>query len=122
MAVRLPNEIAEYYSGNLKEEIEGLYRKREVFEEINEISFLYGIREEALIKNVRFLLDSGKLFVKDGRLKWNPKAMTPEYFSLDDKVDSMKVSEREKDRIKKMVADNLDKMGRSDDLGNGAGV
>lgn len=83
---------------------------------LREISFLYDIDTEKLLKNIQWMLGAEKLFVKDGKLKWNPKAMNPEYISLDDKIDLMNVSDREKDRIKRMIADNLDKMSRSDDL------
>ena len=89
---------------------------------LSEISNLYEIEEEKLVKNVKFLLDSGKLHVVDGKMKWNPMAMTGEYFSLDDKIELMGISEIEKNRLKKRIAETLDRISGTDDIGNGAGV
>ena len=89
---------------------------------LNEINFLYDIDKENLIKNIRWLLDAGKLFVVDGHLKWNPAAVNPEYFSLDDKIDAMNISEKEKVALKHKIAESLVQMNRQDGIGNGAGV
>lgn len=108
-----------YFKSLCEKEIEG---KSDIEDGLNEIAFLYDIDGENLVKNVRWMLDSGKIFVKDGRLHWNPLAMNPEYISLDDKVDLMNLSNREKDKLKRTIADNIEKMARQDDIGNGGGL
>lgn len=89
---------------------------------IQEMCFLYDVDRENLLKNIRWLLDSGKLFVKDGRLRWNPMARNPEYFSLDDIIDQMNVSDSERERLKRTIANNLNQVTGNDEFGNGAGV
>ena len=90
--------------------------------ELSEICHLYNIKEESLIKDVKFLLDSGKIHISDGKMMWRPMAMTAEYFSLDDKIELMGISEKEKNRLKKRIAETLDRISGTDDIGNGAGV
>lgn len=94
----------------------------EVMDEITQMCFLYDIRDIALVKNIRTLLDRGKIFIVNGSMKWNPLAMNPDYISLDDMIDLMKISDREKDRLKRKIASELERIARQDDLGNGAGV
>lgn len=126
ISARVSNETAEYVraqGGNKSRFIEEAIRAyRDGTNELKEICFLYGIDEEKLVKNVKFLLDSGKLHVVNGRLSWNPKAQTEDFFSLDDKVEELGLSDVEKDRLKKTIAASLDRIEGSDDTGNGAGV
>lgn len=89
-------------------------------DQLNEIAFLYDINGENLVKNVRWLLDSGKLFVREGRLCWNPLAMNEGYISVDDKIDSMKLSEKEKNRLKSEILSTLES--QKDLTGNGGGL
>ena len=126
VGLRLENEVAEYFKNkNLKEIVENIYKNRDseaLSDEFNQIEFLYDIDRETLIKNIRWLLDAEKLFVMDGHLKWNPTAVNPEYFSLDDKIDAMNISEKEKVALKHKIAESLVQMNRQDGIGNGAGV
>lgn len=101
----------------LKELVEG---ESDLGKELTEIAFLYEIDGEKLVKNVRWLLDSGKLFVKDERLCWNPLAMNEGYVSVDDKIDSMKLSEKEKNRLKNEILSTLES--QKDFTGNGGGL
>ena len=120
VSIRLKNEVADYYADkNLKEIIEKLYDKGsdELVEKLKEISFIYDIDAESLVKNIGWMLEQGKIFVGDGSLKWNPKAKNPDYISLDDRIDLMNISEREKDRIKRQILSELERMvnGGTDD-------
>ena len=101
----------------LKELVKG---ESDLGKELTEIAFLYEIDGEKLVKNVRWLLDSGKLFVREGHLCWNPLAMNEGYVSVDDKIDSMKLSEKEKNRLKNEILSTLES--QKDFTGNGGGL
>lgn len=124
VSIRLRNEVAEYFKDkDLREILEQVYENGgSLSDQLNEIAFLYDINGENLVKNVRYLLDSGKLFVREGRLCWNPLMMNPEYMSVDDRIDSLKISDKEKDRIRQAIISNLESMTRQDDTGNGGGL
>lgn len=123
ISARVSNEIAEYVKeqgGNKSRFIEDAlrsYRDGVKTSGLEEICFAYGIREEALIKNVEFLLGSGKLHVVNGRVSWMPKAQTSDFFSLDEKVEEMEMSDAEKDRLKRTIAASLDRIAQADDTG-----
>ena len=72
-------------------------------------------------KLVGWLFDTGKVFVTERGIGWNPKAMTEEYFSIDEKIEQMDLSDIEKDRLKKRIASSLMYLGQ-DEYGNGGGV
>lgn len=90
-------------------------------DQLNEIAFLYDIDGENLVKNVRWLLDSGKLFTKEGKLCWNPKATNPEYVSVDEAIDGLKAPEWKKNKYKQDILKSLN-LDRNDDTGNGGGL
>lgn len=121
ISVRLRNEVAEYFADkDVKGILEQISEGSSLESELNEIAFLYEIDAGKLVKNVRWLLDSGKLFVKDERLCWNPLAMNEGYVSVDDKIDSMKLSEKEKNRLKNEILSTLES--QKDFTGNGGGL
>ena len=122
VSIRLRNEVAEYFKDkDLREILEQVYENGgSLSDQLNEIAFLYDINGENLVKNVRWLLDSGKLFVREGRLCWNPLVMNEGYVSVDDKIDSMKLSEKEKNRLKNEILSTLES--QKDFTGNGGGL
>lgn len=91
-------------------------------DKIDEICRLYEIDKKNLFKSVQWLLDSKKLHVVDGRLKWNPRAIDEEYFSIDDEIDRMNLSPKEEKRLKQEIRDNLRRMVNNDYTGNGGGL
>ena len=90
-------------------------------EEIKRVSESYEIEIKQISKLVGWLFDTGKVFRTENGLGWNPKAMTEDYFSLDDKIEQMDLSDMEKDRLKKRIASSLMYLGQ-DEYGNGGGV
>lgn len=132
VSTKLNIEIADRLKEQAREQGCGVNHliKRMVMESLNpksdiglaDICFLYDVNEDILIKNIQWLFDSKKLYMQDGRLRWNPRHLDPEFFSLDDKVEALNVSEKEKSRIKRNIAENLEKMAKADDTGNGAGL
>lgn len=91
-------------------------------DELDDLCRAYGLKKDVLIKNIGFLIKSEKIQFKDGKMVWNPFNMTDEFFSIDDKIELMKISEREKQKVRQTVADNLDRIAGNDYTGNGGGL
>lgn len=109
----------------VREALEGERREYEgerIEGKIAEICFLYDMTPSGVLNAVESLLEQGKLFLKDGKLCWNPNKRNPDYISIDDDIDRMGLSPKEVNRLKQEIRDNLRRMVNNDYTGNGGGL
>lgn len=107
-------ERAEYKGKSLGEllkegigKVEKDVKEDSIASKINELAFVYDIDAEKLLTKLENLLGSGKLYVENGNIEWNPTKKNPEYVSVDERIDELKVSEKEKDRLKESIISNF---------------
>ncbi len=89
---------------------------------MNELCFMYDIDEDEIERGIKYLFKSGNIRVVNRKMQWNPRVVSEDYVSIDEKIDTMNVKEYEKKRLKQKIVDNLEAMLRIDDTGNGAGL
>lgn len=102
------------------------FLKRVVMEELNggqdELSSLStktGISKSALVKNLGYLIDTGKIHIENGRMSWKPESVN-EYSSVDDAIENMGISEGEKEKLRRRIIEGLESM--TEDVESGAGL
>lgn len=90
-------------------------------EELTRMSRELGTDEYTLLEVVDYLIAEKKLYRNEkGKLSIKGMVADPEYVSIDDIVDNMSLTDREKKRLKQDIIQSLES--QKDFTGNGGGL
>lgn len=109
----------------IREALEGdrqAYDRESIEGKIAELCFLYDVSPEAILSSMDYLLSNGKLCVEDGKIHFKPMNCNPEYVSVDEAIERMRLSPKEEKRLRQEIMDRLEIMVNNDYTGNGGGL